>query len=236
MQKSDKDKNNIHIKNWPEGDRPREMLLEKGPEALSDAALLAILLRTGMKGKNAIALAREMIVKFGGLNGLMMTTQDDLLSVKGIGKAKVAHILAAMEIVKRQLRQPLEKINILKNPHHLFEYLKVSMADLSREEFRLLHLNRSKHLIAEEILFRGTVDESAVYAREVVESALRKRASALIFVHNHPTGPAQFSPEDIELTKALIAACRAVEIPVLDHVITSRGDCVSLRQECPELF
>ncbi len=206
MQKSDKGKNNLHIKDWPEGDRPREMLLEKGPEALSDAALLAILLRTGMKGKNAIALAREMIVKFGGLNGLMMATQDDLLSVKGIGKAKAAHILAAMEIVKRQLRQPLEKINIIKNPHNLFEYLKVSMADLSREEFRLLHLNRSKHLIAEEILFRGTVDESAVYAREVVESALRKRASALIFVHNHPTGPAQFSPEDIELTKALIAA------------------------------
>jgi len=236
MKKPDKENNNLHIKDWPEGDRPREMLLEKGPEALSDAALLAILLRTGMKGKNAIALAREMIVKFGGLNGLMMATQDDLLSVKGIGKAKAAHILAAMEIVKRQLRQPLEKLNIIKNPHHLFEYLKVSMADLSREEFRLLHLNRSKHLIAEEVLFRGTVDESAVYAREVVESALRKRASALIFVHNHPTGPAQFSPEDIELTKALIAACKSVDIPVLDHVITSRGDCVSLRQECPELF
>jgi DNA repair protein RadC len=212
------------------------MLLEKGPEALSDAALLAILLRTGMKGKNAIALAREMIVKFGGLNGLMMTTQEDLLSVKGIGKAKVAHILAAMEIVKRQLRQPLEKINIIKNPHHLFEYLKVSMADLTREEFRLLHLNRSKHLIAEEVLFRGTVDESSVYTREVIKSALRKKASALIFAHNHPTGPAQFSPEDIELTKALIAACRAVDIPVLDHVITGRGDCASLRQECPEIF
>ena len=236
MQKSDKGKNNLHIKNWPEGDRPREMLLEKGPEALSDAALLAILLRTGMKGKNAIALAREMIVKFGGLNGLMMTTQEDLLSVKGIGKAKVAHILAAMEIVKRQLRQPLEKINIIKNPHHLFEYLKVSMADLTREEFRLLHLNRSKHLIAEEVLFRGTVDESSVYTREVIKSALRKKASALIFAHNHPTGPAQFSPEDIELTKALIAACRAVDIPVLDHVITGRGDCASLRQECPEIF
>ena len=226
----------MHIKDWPEGDRPREMLLEKGPEALSDAALLAILLRTGRQGKNAIALAREMISKFGGLNGLMMATQDDLLSVKGIGKAKMAQILAAMEIVKRRLRQPLEKINVIENPNDLFEYLKISMSDLSREEFRLLHLNRSKHLIAEEILFRGTVDESAVYAREVVESALRKRASALIFVHNHPTGPAQFSPEDIELTKALIAACRAVDIPVLDHVITGRGDCVSLRQECPEIF
>jgi DNA repair protein RadC len=236
MRKSDKEKNNIHIKDWPEGDRPREILLEKGPEALSDAALLAILLRTGRQGKNAIALAREMISRFGGLNGLMMATQDDLLSVKGIGKAKMAQILAAMEIVKRRLRQPLEKINIIENPRDLFEYLKASMSNLSREEFRLLHLNRSKHLIAEEVLFRGTVDESAVYAREVVESALRKRASALIFVHNHPTGPAQFSPEDIELTKALITACRAVDIPVLDHVITGSGDCVSLRQECPEIF
>ena len=236
MKKAKKDDNKLHIKNWPEGDRPREMLLEKGPEALSDAALLAILLRIGMKGKNAIALAREIIGRFGGLNGLMVTTQEDLLSVKGIGKAKVAQILAAMEIVKRQLRQPLKKINIIKNPHHLFEYLKVSMANLSREEFRLLHLNRSKHLIAEEVLFRGTVDESTVYTREVVESALRKKASALIFAHNHPTGPAEASQEDIELTRSLVTACRAVDIPVLDHVIIGRGDCVSLRQECPEIF
>ena len=236
MKKAKKDNNKLHIKNWPEGDRPREMLLEKGPEALSDAALLAILLRIGMKGKNAIALAREIIGRFGGLNGLMVTTQEDLLSVKGIGKAKVAQILAAMEIVKRQLRQPLEKINIIKNPHHLFEYLKVSMANLSREEFRLLHLNRSKHLIAEEVLFRGTVDESTVYTREVVESALRKKASALIFAHNHPTGPAEASQEDIELTRSLVTACRAIDIPVLDHVIIGRGDCVSLRQECPEIF
>ena len=236
MQKSDKEKNNMHIKNWPEGDRPREMLLEKGPEALSDAALLAILLRIGMKGKNAIALAREMIGRFGGLNGLMVTTQEDLLSVKGIGKAKVAQILAAMEIVKRQLRQPLEKINIIKNPHHLFEYLKVSMADLSREEFRLLHLNRSKHLIAEEVLFRGTVDESSVYTREVIESALRKKASALIFAHNHPTGPAEASQEDIELTRSLVTACRAVDIPVLDHVIVGNNGFLSMKQERPEIF
>ena len=107
MQKSDKEKNNMHIKDWPEGDRPREILLEKGPEALSDAALLAILLRTGRQGKNAIALAREMINRFGGLNGLMMTTQEDLLSVKGIGKAKVAQILAAMKVSKQQMHRPL---------------------------------------------------------------------------------------------------------------------------------
>jgi len=236
MQKSDKGKNNLHIKDWPEGDRPREMFLEKGPEALSDAALLAILLRTGRQGKNAIALAREMISRFGGLNGLMMATQEDLLSVKGIGKAKMAQILAAMEIVKRRLRQPLEKINIIENPRDLFEYLKASMSNLSREEFRLLHLNRSKHLIAEEVLFRGTVDESAIYAREVVESALRKRASALIFVHNHPTGPSEASHEDMELTISLVNACKAVDIPVLDHVIVGNDGFLSIKQERPEIF
>ena len=162
MEKRDKGKNNLHIKDWPEGDRPREMLLEKGAGALSDAAVLAILLRTGRQGQNAIALAREMINKFGGLNGLMTATQEDILGVKGIGKAKIAQILAAVEIVKRQLRQPLAKINVIENPHDLFEYLRVSMSNLSREEFRVLHLNRSKHLIGEEVLFRGTVDESSV--------------------------------------------------------------------------
>ena len=226
----------LHIKNWPEEDRPREMLLEKGAGFLSDAALLAILLRTGRQGQNAIALARETINTFGGLHGLMTATQEDLLEIKGIGKAKVAHILAAMEIVKRQLRQPLAKINIIENPQDLFEYLKVSMSNLSREEFRLLHLNRSKHLIAEEVLFRGTVDESAIYTREVIESALRKKASALIFAHNHPTGPAEASQEDIELTRSLVNACRAVDIPVLDHVIVGNDGFLSMRQQCPEIF
>jgi len=236
MEKTKEVIDSLHIKDWPEGDRPREMLLDKGPEALSDAALLAILLRTGRQGQNAIALAREMIVKFGGLHGLMSTTSEDLLGVKGIGKAKVAQILAAMEIVKRQLRQPLKKINIIDNPHHLFEYLKVSMSNLSREEFRVLHLNRSKHLIAEEVLFRGMVNESSIYTREVIESALRKKASALIFAHNHPTGPAEASQEDVELTRSLINACRAVDIPVLDHVIVGNDGFLSMRQEQPELF
>jgi len=236
VEKSIKAKDNLHIKDWPEEDRPREMLLEKGPGALSDAALLAILLRTGRQGLNAIALAREMINRFDGLDGLMSATHEDLLDVKGIGKAKMAHILAAMEIVKRQFRQPLKKTNIIKNPHNLFEYLKVSMGHLSREEFRLLYLNRSKHLIAEEVIFRGTVDESTIYTREVIESALRKKASALIFAHNHPTAPAKSSLEDIELTKSLVKACRAVDIPVLDHVIVGKGDFLSLRQECPQIF
>ncbi|MBL7180728.1 MAG: DNA repair protein RadC [Desulfobacterales bacterium] len=232
----EKEKNTLHIKNWPERDRPREMLLEKGPESLSDAALLAILLRTGRKGQDAVALGREMLARFGGFSGLISARYKDLIDVKGIGKAKIAQILAAMEIAKRQLRQPLEKVNVIKNPRALFDYLSVSMGDLTREEFRLLHLNRSKHLIGEDVLFRGTVDASAVYTREVIESALRKKASALIFAHNHPTAPAEASPEDIELTAALVTACRTVDIPVLDHVIIGQGGFFSLRQELPEMF
>jgi DNA repair protein RadC len=124
----------------------------------------------------------------------------------------------------------------IKNPSHLFEYLKVSRANLSREEFRLLHLNRSKHLIAEEVLFRGTVDESAVYTREVVESALRKKASALILAHNHPTGLPEASEEDIKLTESLIKACWTVDIPIVDHIIIGRGGFLSMKHDYPEKF
>lgn len=226
----------VHIKNWPEDERPREMLLEKGPGALSDAGLLAILLRTGKKGQNAIELARELTEKFGGLSGLLSARQEDLRKVKGIGKAKSAQILAAMEIVRRQFRQPLQKINVIENPDALFEYLKTSMHNLPREEFRVLHLNKSKHLIGEETLFHGTVDESAIYAREVVESAIRKKGSALIFVHNHPNGQAMASAEDKTLTIELINACKAVQIPVLDHVIIGQDGFASLRRKYPELF
>jgi DNA repair protein RadC len=225
-----------HIKDWPEDERPREMLLEKGPGALSDAGLLAILLRTGKKGQNAIELARELIGKFGGLSGLLSASKEDLQKIKGVGKAKSAHIIAAMEIVRRQFRQPLQKINVIQNPDTLFEYLKTSMHNLPREEFRILHLNKSKHLIGEETLFRGTVDESAIYTREVVESAFRKKASALIFAHNHPNGQAMESAEDKSLTMELINACKAVQIPVLDHVIIGQDGFVSMRRKYPELF
>jgi DNA repair protein RadC len=236
MEKTDEGKANLHIKQWPVGERPREMLLDKGPEALSDAALLAILLRIGRQGQDAVALAREMLSEFGGFRGLMCTTYQDLLKIKGIGKAKIAQILAVMEIAKRQLRQPLQELNVIKNPRELFDYLKASMGNLSREQFRLLYLNRSKQLVAEEVLFQGTVDESAVYVREVVEAALRKKASAVILVHNHPTGPAQASEEDLELTQALVNGCRTVDIPVLDHVIIAQGGFLSMKQVYPDIF
>jgi DNA repair protein RadC len=235
-EKESKENKVVHIKDWPEGDRPREMLLEKGPEALSDAALLAILLRTGRQGKDAVALAREMLSELDGFQGLMSASYEDLLKIKGIGKAKIAQILAAMEIVKRQLRQPLKKLNVIRSPNALFEYLKVSMSHLKREEFRILHLNRAKELVAEEVLFRGTVDVSVIYPREIVESALRKKASALILAHNHPTGAPEASDEDIQLTRSLVKACWTVDIPILDHIIIGRGAFLSMKRTYPEIF
>ncbi len=235
-EKESKEKNVIHIKDWPEGERPREMLLEKGPEALGDASLLAILLRTGRQGKDAVGLAREMLTEFDGFRGLMSARYEDLSKIKGIGKAKIAQILAVMEIVKRQLRQPLNQLNVIQNPHDLFDYLKVSMGNLSKEEFRVLHLNRSKHLIAEEALFKGTVDLAAVYPREIVEAALRKKASALILAHNHPTGLPEASEEDIKLTESLVKACWTVDIPIVDHIIIGRGGFLSMKRDYPDVF
>lgn len=234
--KGDKQNKSKSIVSWPEDERPREMLLAKGPEVLSDAALLAILLRTGRKGQNAVELGRELIERFGGFAGLLSARIEDMMQVKGIGKAKIAQILAAMEIVKRQTRQPLQKKNIIENPDVLYAYLKAAMQNMPREEFRLLHLNRSKHLIAEDTLFYGTVDESAVYGREVIEAALRRKASALIFAHNHPNGEAKASDEDLALTLSLVNACKAVQIPVLDHIIIGQDGFTSIKRTHPELF
>jgi len=226
----------IHIKHWPEGDRPRERLLREGPEALSDVALLAILLRTGGGGKDSVSLAREMLTEFEGFSGLMSATREDLMKIRGIGKAKSAQVLASMEIVKRRLRQPLAQLNLMENPDELYVYLKTSMAPLPQEEFRLLYLNRSRHLISEDVLLRGSVDMTAVYPREVVESALRKKASALILAHNHPTDLPLASDEDIQLTKALVGACWSVDIPILDHLIIGRNSFLSLKRHHPEVF
>ena len=225
----------VQIKGRPEGEHPREILLEKGPEILSDAALMAILLTTGGQ-KNAVALAREMLSELGGFRGLMSATYEDLVKINGLGKAGTARVLAAMEIAKRQLRQPFKALNLVQNPNDLFDYLMVSMANLKREEFRLLHLDRSKHLIAEEVLFKGTSDISPVYPREIVESALRKNTSTLILAHNHPTGVPEASEKDISFTRALVQTCWSVEIPILDHIIVGRGGFMSMKRYYPDIF
>jgi DNA repair protein RadC len=236
VEKESKENKVIRIREWPEGDRPREIVLEKGAEALSDPALLAILLMTGRQGKNALRFAREVLTEVGGFRGLMSSTPEDLLKIKGMGKAKIAQILAAMEIVKRQLRQPLEQSNVTRIPGDLFEYLKVTMGNLSKEEFRVLHLSRSRHLIADEVLFKGNADPASDYPREIVENALKRKAAALILAHHHPTDLPMASDEDIALTRALVKACWAVEIPIMDHIIIGKNGFLSMKRHLPEIF
>lgn len=235
-EKEPKENKVTHIKDWSESDHPREMLLEKGTEALSDAALLAIILGTGRRGKSAVALAREMLASVGGFRGLMSMTQEDLSKMKGMGKAKIAQIMAAMEIVKRQLRQPLEQSNVIRNTDDLFEYLKKTTGNLSGDKFRVLHLSRSKHLIADEVIFKGTMDSASAIPRNIVETAVKKKAAAVILIHHHPIDLPMASDEDIELTKALVKACWDADIPVMDHIIIGKNGFWSMKRHLPEIF
>jgi DNA repair protein RadC len=226
----------IRVKHWPEGDLPRKRLLEKGPEALSDASLLAVLMKRGGEGKDAVSIAHDVLTEFGGFKGLMSATRADLTRMKRIGRARAAQILAAMEIIKRQLREPLEKVNLIRNPKPLYEYLSASMGELDREEWRLVHLGPSNHLVTEEVLFRGAAGTVALDAGEVARSALRKKASALILVHNHPRGLPKASEEDIQLTRSLVQACLAVAIPVIDHIVIGTSGFMCMKRRLPHIF
>jgi DNA repair protein RadC len=229
-------KNVIRIKHWPEGDRPRDRLLEKGPEALSDAGILSVLLSSGGERKNALPLARELLTALGGLRGLFSATYKDLTGIKGLGEAKAALILAAMEILKRHLREPLQKVNLIQNLNDLHQYLTFTMRNLSQQEWRLLYLNRSRHLIAEEAVLWGEAGAAAVDPGDVVRSALKRKASALILAHNQLSGLTKATEEDIRLTRALVQACWAEDIPILDHIIVGPGGHASLRRRFPDLF
>jgi len=217
----DKPEDEKGIKSWPKSERPREILLEKGPEFVSDAGLLAILLRTGLKGKDAVSLARELISHFGGLRGVLYANKDDLEKIKGLGKAKIAQLLAAIEIAKRQMREEMIGKVVIKGPDDVLEYLKFSMGFLQEEVFKVIYLNGANEVLAIEDLFKGTINQSAIYPREVIKRALALNASALIFVHNHPSGDAKPSKDDLSINQKLMNACLAVELSPVDHLIIS---------------
>jgi len=217
------------IKSWPKSERPREILLEKGPEFVSDAGLVAILLRTGVKGKDAVALSRELLHHFGGLRGILNANKKDLEKVKGLGTAKIAQLLAAIEIAKRQSKEEMVTKKAIKGPEDVIEYLSLSMANLKEEVFKVIYLNSANLVLAVEDLFRGTVNQSAVYPREVIKRALELNASGLIFVHNHPSGDLKPSQHDLTLNLKLIRACQIVDLTPLDHLIIGPTGYVSIK-------
>ena len=220
----------ISIKTWPEAERPREKLLQQGVQALSDAELLAILFRSGTQGKDVLALAREIMTRFGGFRGLMAADYAALNEVKGMGLAKITSLAVCFEIAKRTLREEIRGKDVIGDPEGVVAYLTLSLRDRAREIFKILYLNKANRILDEEDLFEGTVDEAAVHPREVVRRALEKHATCLILVHNHPSGRIQPSPEDLAITKKLEAACGSVSIKILDHIIIGDNQYFSFRE------
>ncbi len=207
------------ISDWPEGERPRERLLKYGASALSDAELLAIFLRTGVKGKSAVDLARDQINQFGGLRKLLAADLKVFTQAKGLGAAKFSQLQACLEMSRRYLLEGLERDGPLSNPDEAKQYLLVKMRDYEKEVFACLFLDTKNCVISFKELFYGSLSSAEVHPREVVKLALQYNAHAIIFAHNHPSGDNNPSKSDIQLTHNLRDALTLVEVKVLDHLI-----------------
>lgn len=218
------------ITDWPKAERPREKLLARGPQNLSDAELLAIFLRTGVAGKTAVDVARELLGQFGGLRPLLTAERETLCTVPGLGEAKVAQLLAALEIGRRHLGESLQRGAALESSRDTLAFLQARLRDLKHEVFCALYLDTRHRVLAFEELSAGTLNGTAVYPREVVKNALRHNAMAVIFAHNHPSGVAEPSRADELLTARLKEALALVDIRVLDHVVIGDGEAVSFSE------
>ncbi len=211
------------ISNWPANQRPRERLLNDGPGALSEAELLAIFLRVGVKGKSAIVLARDLLLRFGSLRRLIDATFAEFAEMPGLGPAKFAQLQAAVELARRALREDLGAGDLLSSPRQVRDFLQLKLAALPHEVFMVLLLDAQNRLLHAEELFRGTLTQTSVFPREVVKLVLRYNAAAAIFAHNHPSGLAEPSRADELLTAALKQALAIVDVKVLDHFIVAAG-------------
>jgi DNA repair protein RadC len=209
------------ITDWPVQERPRERLLAQGPAALADAELLAILLRTGVKGKSAVDLARQLLSRFGSVSALLEAGSGSLAEIPGLGGAKLAQLQAALELARRALREDLASRDALSSPRAVRDYLRLVLSGREHEIFVVLLLDAQHRVIATEELFRGTLTQTSVYPREVVKCALRHNCAAVIFAHNHPSGVAEPSHADELLTRSLKAALTLVDVQVLDHFIVA---------------
>ena len=232
------------LKDLPTDARPREKLLARGPAALADAELLAILLRTGMAGKGVLQLAEELLSQpatcnatgqvsggFGGIAGLLHTSSDDLKRTKGLGPAKRAELVAVMELARRALAQQLRQRTAFDSPDAVKQYVQMHLAHKGHEVFAVLFLDSQHRLLALEEMFRGTLTQTSVYPREVVLRALHHHAAAVVLAHNHPSGSVQPSRADEALTQTLKITLALVDVRVLDHIIVAPGCALSMAEQ-----
>lgn len=220
----------MSIREWPEDDRPREKLLRLGPQALTEAELIAIFLRTGIKGRSALDLARGLLVQFRSLRGLLTADRDLLCKTPGVGAARYATLQAVLELARRHFKELMNSGPALSNPQATRDFLHTRLRDLGHEVFCCLYLDNRNRVIGFEELFRGTVDGASVHPREVVKCALANNAAAVILAHNHPSGVAEPSQADEFITKRLKEALSLVDIRVLDHLVVGDGRCESFAE------
>lgn len=219
------------IKDWPADDRPREKLLRTGAAALSDAELLAIFLRTGVSGLSAVDLARQLLEQFGSLRALLEADKKTFCDGHGLGEAKYVQLQAVLEMGQRHLESTLSRGNAFTDCDNTRRYLKQRLRPYAFEVFACLFLDNQHRLIHFEELFRGTIDGASVYPREIVKQALEHNAAAVILAHNHPSGIAEPSQADLQITRRIQSALQLVDIRVLDHIIVGDGDTTSLAEQ-----
>jgi len=212
------------IAGWPEDERPRERLLSRGPHALTDAELLAILIHVGVQGKSAVELRRDLLAQFGSVQVMLSAPLSAWDGVKGLGNAKRAQLLAALELGRRAALPTLREKTVIRSTHQAAQYFLARLRGLSEEHFRVLYLNRQGRLLDDTLIAEGTVDMVRPPIRSIIARALQSNASALIAAHNHPSGVAEPSDADRILTRDLISACHPLGIQVLDHVIIAEHE------------
>jgi DNA repair protein RadC len=215
------------ISDWPAAERPRERLLANGPGHLSDAELVAVLLRTGVRGVSAVELARQLLGAFGGITGMLSAKAG---VVKGLGPAKSAQFAAALELARRSIKEELKAGALLTSPGAVRDYLRLAIGARQYEVFVCIWLDAQHRVIRFDEPFRGTLTQTSVYPREIVKAALEVNAAAVIFAHNHPSGAAQPSQADELLTRSLKDALALVEVKVLDHFVVAGNQAISFAE------
>ena len=218
------------LKDIPAAARPREKLLTLGPSALADAELIALLLRTGLRGTSVLQLAQQLLDTFGGLHGLLKASAADLKRIKGLGPAKRAEITAVMELARRSLAQRLAKRAVMSSPQQVKDFLRLQLAHEGQEVFAVMFLDVQNQLLQFEPMFRGTLSQTSVYPREVVKRALAVQASAVILAHNHPSGIAEPSRADEFLTQTLKLALQLIDVRVIDHLVVGGDQAISFAE------
>ena len=221
---------NYRISDLHKSDRPRERLIALGPQALSNAELIAILLRVGVKGESAVTVGQRLLTTFGGLSGLHRAPFKELTNQRGLGKAKVSQIKAAIELGRRLTIDCPEERPAINSPADAAALVQYEMSALEQEHLRVILLDRRNRVMETVEVYKGSVNSSQIRVGEVFKEAIRKNASALIIVHNHPSGDPTPSPDDVAVTRAIVQAGKLLDVEVLDHMVIGQGKWVSLKE------